>query len=206
MRLLLARHARTASNVAALLDTAPPGPELDVVGMAQAATLAERLAGQRIEAVYSSDLVRAVQTGVPTVRAFGVPHHELIQLREIGAGEDEMSPHLQRYVMALRSWGEGDHGVRIVGGEDGAEFLDRFSDGIGRVAAGGHDVALVVSHGAAIRTWAGFAMPEVHRILGAGGLPNTTVIVADGDPDNGWTLRGIDFPAADPQDGWANLR
>lgn len=206
MRLLLARHARTASNVAALLDTAPPGPELDVVGMAQAATLAQRLAGQRIEAVYSSDLVRAVQTGVPAVRAFGVPHHELIQLREIGAGQDEMSPDLQRYVMALRSWGEGDHGVRIVGGEDGVEFLDRFSQGIRRVAEGGHDVALVVSHGAAIRTWAGFVMPEVHRILGAGGLPNTTVIVADGDPEAGWVLRGIDFPAPDPEDGWANLR
>ncbi len=206
MRLLLARHARTASNVAALLDTAPPGPELDVVGMAQAATLAERLVGQRIEAVYSSDLVRAVQTGVPAVRAFGVPHHELIQLREIGAGQDEMSPDLQRYVMALRSWGEGDHGVRIVGGEDGVEFLERFSQGIRRVAEGGHDVALVVSHGAAIRTWAGFVMPEVHRILGAGGLPNTTVIVADGDPEAGWVLRGIDFPAPDPEDGWANLR
>ncbi len=40
MRLLLARHARTASNVAALLDTAPPGPELDAYGHAQALRLA----------------------------------------------------------------------------------------------------------------------------------------------------------------------
>ncbi|MFT3969384.1 MAG: histidine phosphatase family protein [Micropruina sp.] len=206
MRLLLARHGRTASNVAALLDTAPPGPELDPVGRAQAVALAARVAGQRIGGVYSSDLLRAVQTAAPAVRSFGVGTRELVQLREIGAGEDEMSADLLRYVAALRSWGEGDHGVRIAGGEDGTEFLERFSDGIRRVAEDGHDVALVVSHGAAIRTWAGFVMPQVHRTLGAGGMPNTTVIVADGDPDSGWSLRGIDLPASDLQDGWANLR
>ena len=205
MRLLLARHARTASNVAALLDTAPPGPELDLVGRAQATALAERLAGQRIGGVYSSDLVRAVQTGVPAVRAFGVAAAELSQLREIGAGEDEMSADLQRYLTALRSWGEGDHRVRIPGGEDGAEFLERFGDGIRAVAEAGHEAALVISHGAAIRTWAGFAMPQVHVALGARGMPNTTVIVADGDPDSGWTLRGIDLPAPDPDDGFAAL-
>lgn len=206
MRLLLARHGRTASNVAAVLDTAPPGPELDLVGRAQAVALAERVAGQRIGGVYTSDLLRAVQTAAPAVRAFGVGTRELVQLREIGAGEDEMSAELVRYVTALRSWGEGDHGVRIVGGEDGTEFLERFSDGIRRVAEDGHDVALVVSHGAAIRTWAGFVMPQVHQALGAGGMPNTTVIVADGDPDSGWSLRGIDLPVPDPGDGWAKLR
>ena len=205
MRLLLARHGRTASNVAALLDTAPPGPELGPIGRAQAVALAERISGQRIGGVYTSDLVRAVQTGVPAVRAFGVPHRELPQLREVGAGEDEMSPDLQRYVMALRSWGEGDHGVRIPGGEDGAEFLERFGAGIRRIAEAGHEAALVISHGAAIRAWAGFVMPSVHVILGPRGLPNTTVIVADGDPDSGWTLRGIDFPAPDPEDGFAAL-
>lgn len=191
--------------MAALLDTAPPGPELDAVGLAQAAALADRLSGQRIGAVYSSDLVRAVQTGLPAVRTFGVPHHELAQLREIGAGDDEMSPDLQRYVLALRSWGEGHHGIRIPGGEDGAEFLERFDAGIRRVAEAGHRAVLVVSHGAAIRTWAGFVMPQVHAELGRRGLPNTTVIVADGDPDAGWSLRGIDFPAPDPEDGFAVL-
>lgn len=206
MRLLLTRHGRTASNVAALLDTAPPGPELDPIGRVQAAALAERVAGQRVGAVYTSDLLRAVQTGLPAVRTFGVPHRELPQLREVGAGEDEMSPDLQRYLTALRSWGEGDHGVRIPGGEDGAEFLERFGAGIRRIAEGGHETALVVSHGGAIRTWAGFVMPEVHVALGARGLPNTTVIVVDGDPDSGWTLRGIDLPTPDPDDGFAVLR
>ncbi|MFT4216137.1 MAG: histidine phosphatase family protein [Micropruina sp.] len=206
MRLLLARHGRTASNVAALLDTAPPGPELDAIGHAQAAALARRVAGQRLGAVYTSDLIRAVQTAAPTVRSFGVPHRELPELREIGAGDDEMSAELQRYVRALRLWGEGDHGVRIPGGEDGAEFLERFGAGIRNIAEDGHDTVLVVSHGAAIRTWAGFVMPVVHLAFGSGGLPNTTVIVADGDPDSGWTLRGIDLPAPDPDDGFAVMR
>ncbi|MFT4295120.1 MAG: histidine phosphatase family protein [Micropruina sp.] len=205
MRLLLARHGRTASNVAALLDTAPPGPDLDDLGRAQAEVLATRLAGHRVDAVYSSDLVRAVQTAAPAVRSFGVAHREIPGLREISAGDDEMSPDVLRYLTALRAWGEGDHSVRIPGGEDGVEFLARYGAAIRQIAEAGHETVLVVSHGAAIRTWAGFVMPVVHRHLGHGGMPNTTVIVADGDPDAGWTLRGIDFPASDPQDGFAAL-
>lgn len=203
MRLLLARHGRTASNVAVLLDTAPPGPELDDVGHAQAATLAQRVAGQRIGGVYTSDMVRAVQTGAPTVRGFGVPHIELPQLREVIAGEDEMLPDLRRYQGMLRSWAEGDRSVSIPGGESGEEFFARFEAGIRSIAEAGHEAALVVSHGAAIRSWAGFVMPAVHAVFGGRGMPNTTVIVADGDPDSGWTLRGIDLPAVDPLDGFA---
>ena len=57
MRLYLVRHGRTPSNVARLLDTAVPGADLDAVGLAQADTLVERLAGHRVDAVYASDLV-----------------------------------------------------------------------------------------------------------------------------------------------------
>lgn len=205
MRLLLARHARTASNVAALLDTAPPGPELDEYGRAQALRLAERLAGQRLGGVYSSDLVRAVQTASPVAEAQGLTPMELPGLREIGGGHDEMSADLQRYLTVLRSWGQGDRAARIPGGESGDEFVARFSGAVRLIADAGHRTALIVSHGAAIRAWAGHVMPQVHAELGAKGLPNTTVIVADGDPDAGWALLGIDYPEHDPDDGFHRL-
>ncbi len=59
MRLLLVRHGETPSNVHHLLDTAVPGPALTELGEAQAAALPEALAGEVIEAVYASPLLRA---------------------------------------------------------------------------------------------------------------------------------------------------
>ena len=205
MRLLLARHARTASNVAALLDTAPPGPALDDYGVAQAIRLADRLAGERLGGVYSSDLLRAVETADAVAGRFGVLTQRLSGLREIGAGDDEMSADLQRYVAVLRTWGAGDAAARIAGGESGTEFLARFDAAVRLLASDGHQTALVVSHGAAIRAWAGHVMPQVHQRLGARGMPNTTVISAIGDPDHGWVLGGIDYPVADPDDGFGLL-
>lgn len=196
MRLLLARHARTASNAAALLDTAAPGPDLDDVGLLEAAALVERLAGHPIEAVYVSELVRTAQTAAPFVRTVGIPHQVLRGLAEISGGEDEATAELGRYIAALRSWGEGNPAVRIPGGESGQEFFDRFDGAIRSIVAAGHRTALVISHAAAIRAWAGAVMPQVHVLLGMRTLPNTAVIVADGDPDDGWTLVGIEFPDA----------
>ena len=196
MRLLLARHARTASNAAALLDTAAPGPDLDEVGIVEAAALAERLAGHPIEAIYVSELVRTSQTAEPFVRTLGMRQQVLAGLAEVSAGDDEMSAELSRFIEALRSWGEGDPTVRIPGGESGEEFLERFGGAISSIADAGHDTVLVISHGAAIRAWAGHVMPQVHTLLGSTGLPNTAVIVAEGDPDAGWHLVGIEFPDA----------
>lgn len=162
MLLLLTRHGRTASNVAALLDTAPPGPDLDEVGRRQAETLVGRLARYPIQAVYSSDLVRAVQTAQPLATAHRLPVTQLPGLREISGGDDELSPDLRRYIEALRAWGSGEPSVRIPGGENGIEFLARYEAAVRRVADDGHETAVLVSHGAAIRTWTTAVMPPVH--------------------------------------------
>ena len=204
--LLLTRHGRTASNVAALLDTAPPGPDLDEVGRHQSEALVDRLGGYPIEAVYSSDLVRAVQTAQPLAAARELPLTQLPELREISGGDDELSPDLRRYIGALRAWGSGDPSVRIPGGETGTEFLARYEAAIRRVAEEGHSTALLVSHGAAIRTWTTAVMPQVHAEFEAvRGIPNTTVIVAEGEPGGAWELRRIDFPEPDPEDGFTAL-
>lgn len=202
MRLLLARHARTASNVSGLLDTAPPGPDLDAYGVAQAARLAERLVVEQVSAVFSSDLLRAVQTAETVAASFGLGVQQLSGLREIGAGDDEMSADLRRYVAVLRSWGTGDPGARISGGESGLEFAARFDAAVRRAVADGHPTVLLVSHGAAIRAWAGYVMPQLRADLLSRGLPNTAVIAADGDPDAGWVPAGIDYPDTDPDDGF----
>ena len=201
MRLYLVRHGRTPSNVARLLDTAVPGADLDAVGLAQADTLVERLAGHRVDAVYASDLVRTQQTVAPLAADRGLDVTVLGGLREIQAGEDEMSPLWERYVGSLRSWGEGDRSAKVPGGEDAVEFFDRYDAAVGEIAAAGHDAALLVSHGAALRMWIAARVGGIDLAAVVGRrLGNTTVVTLEGSPEAGWTF--VDWDEVDEPDEW----
>lgn len=188
MRLYLVRHGRTASNVAGLLDTAFPGATLDEVGLAQASALVDRLADAALDAVYASDIHRAVQTATPLADARGLPLTPLAGLREIPAGDQEMLPVWDAYIDVLRAWALGRPHVRRPGGESAHEFFGRYDTAIGAIADAGHDAALLVSHGAALRTWlsgrvAGLNPPEVARRR----LGNTAIVTIEGDPE-AWRL------------------
>lgn len=60
---LLVRHGRTAANVQGVLAGWTPGVSLDDVGRDQAAALAGRLSGVRLDALVTSPLERARETG-----------------------------------------------------------------------------------------------------------------------------------------------
>lgn len=188
MRLILVRHGRTDSNVSLLLDTGAPGADLDESGLEQAASLVERLSEHPIEAVYASNLVRTQQTARPLAQARGLEVKVLPGLREIPAGEDEMGSDATRYIAALFAWGEGDLHAKVPGGENALEFFARYDDAIDVVAASGAEVAMVVSHGAALRVWATARVAGFAEALGPAHLDNTGVIVVDGSPAEGWTL------------------
>jgi probable phosphoglycerate mutase len=192
MRLILVRHGQTSSNVGFLLDTAAPGADLDDLGREQAEALVEKLAGYAVEAIYTSDLVRTQQTATPIASARELELRVLPGLREISAGEDELSKDATRYVGTLLKWHAGELMARVPGGEDAAEFFDRFDAAIAEVAEAGHGVAMVVSHGAALRTWASARVPGFTEALGEGNLANTGVIVVDGSPADGWELHQLD--------------
>jgi 2,3-bisphosphoglycerate-dependent phosphoglycerate mutase len=61
MRILLVRHGETEENVAGIIQGHLPG-RLSARGRAQVEALGRRLASERIDAVYSSDLARARET------------------------------------------------------------------------------------------------------------------------------------------------
>ncbi len=73
MRLYLARHAQTLSNVGHALDTAYPGAPLTDRGQEQAARLAARLADEPLAVVAASPLLRAQQTAAALARGRGAP-------------------------------------------------------------------------------------------------------------------------------------
>lgn len=193
MRLILVRHGESPSNVRHLLDTAVPGPELTDVGHAQAAALPPALAGERVDAIFASSLLRAQQTAVPLARTLGLQIRIRAGIREISAGELEMRGDLEsvtRYLTTVFAWPAGDLEQRMPGGENGFEVLERFDAVVAEVAAAGYRTALMVSHGAAIRVWTAARADNIEVSFAATHtLSNTGIVVLEGAPGAGWQLR-----------------
>jgi broad specificity phosphatase PhoE len=190
MRLLLLRHGQTVANTTAALDTAAPGHDLTELGVRQAYAACRALEPVGIGRVAVSTAVRTDQTARPLAEALALVPVEHDGLREIAAGDFEMrndQEALEGFLGTVGAWLEGDLRRRMPGGETGEEFLARYDAAIARVCADGADVTLVVSHGAAIRTWvthrAGGDHAPIHE-----GLHNTGCITLDGSPDTGWTV------------------
>ncbi len=203
MRLLLVRHGRTAANVARQLDTAVPGHELDEVGHEQARALVDRLTHLSIEAIYVSDLTRTQQTAAPLAHALGLTPQIRGGLREIQAGQHEMSDDWSGYVATLLAWRE-DLEHRMPGGETGAEVLGRFDEVVAEAYAAAYRTVVMVTHGAVMGTWTvarstNISIDFLHRVS----RDNTVVIELDGAPEQGWrVLRwGDDVPDAADGDG-----
>ncbi|MCU1438262.1 MAG: histidine phosphatase family protein [Naasia sp.] len=199
MRLLLIRHGQILSNVRGVLDTAVPGPELTAIGEEQARAVPGALAAggfgaEEIGAIWVSSALRAQQTAVPLAQALGLEPVERHGIREVSAGDLEMSgtrEDISTYIGAIVSWASGDLACRIPGGEDGAEFFARYDAVVDEVVAEaesrGLAAAAIVSHGAAIRCWA--ATRSDNLSLGPTSqlwLENTGVVVLERTAD-GWT-------------------
>ncbi|MGW0874951.1 histidine phosphatase family protein [Streptomyces sp. NPDC002740] len=191
MRLLLVRHGQTPSNVDYLLDTAVPGPGLTELGAQQAAALPQALAGEDIETLYVSTLVRTGLTAAPLAAARGLDVLVRDGIREISAGDLEMVPgnseHGELYMRTVFAWAAGDVGLRMPGGESGTEFLARYDAVVAEAAASGAGTVAMVSHGAAIRAWAAARAVNVDvPYAAAHRLANTGTVVLDGSPADGW--------------------
>lgn len=187
MRLFLVRHGQTHANVARQLDTAVPGLDLTDEGRAQARALADRLGGEDLGAIYTSDLVRTQQTAGPLAELLGLEMVVLPGLREIQAGDYEMSTDWQPYVDAVIRWRD-DPTHAIPGGESGAGFFARYDDAIARIAADGHASAVAVSHGAAMRVWCSASLGLPPEFFDGRRLDNAHVVTMEGDPGSGWRL------------------
>jgi alpha-ribazole phosphatase len=88
LRLLLVRHAETEWNRLARLQ-GQTDTRLSATGERQAGTLAVRLAGEEIDAVYASDLQRAWRTAEIAVAERGLPVHRDTAWREMSFGRWE---------------------------------------------------------------------------------------------------------------------
>lgn len=126
-RILLIRHAETDWNREARLQGHTDIP-LNPHGLEQASRLGAALAGERLDAVYSSDLRRALQTAQAVADATGAPLVPEPGLRERGFGVFEGLSQAElesRWPAELRRWRAREPGFAAPGGETLADFYAR---------------------------------------------------------------------------------
>lgn len=149
-RVLLIRHGETAWNAEHRIQGRLDVP-LSTTGVWQAGRLAERLAGEPIDAIVTSDLARAWMTAAPLAEAQGLAPRSDARLRERAFGIfegktlDDIAAELPDELVA---WRARDVGWRIPGGESAAEFIERVLVALRDLTAdlAGRTVA-VVTHG-----------------------------------------------------------
>ena len=194
MRLLLIRHGQTPANVDGVLSTDAPGPVLTELGTRQAAEIPRALAGDPIDGIYVSKLVRTQLTAAPLALERDLEAHVMPGIHEIEAGELEDrsgAEAVKVYLTTAFAWGTGELDPRMPGASNGHEFYERFDSDIATIYkdTGEGGTAVVVSHGAAIRVWvAGRATNVPPSFAGEHDIENTGVVELDGSPEAGWTL------------------
>ncbi len=88
MTVTFVRHGESASNASHTIDNSIPGAHLTPLGQAQSAAVAAALAanGADYDAIYTSNMVRTIETAAPFATATGLTPTALPGFREINAG------------------------------------------------------------------------------------------------------------------------
>jgi len=149
MILYCVRHGETTFNSGGRIQ-GQLNTELSPVGRQQCAAVAEALAQQPIEAVFSSPLARALETARAVAAGLGLEVQTDPQLMEINAGVfqglvwDEIS---QKYPAEAARWKSQDPEFRIPGGESRHDLMRRAQEAFGMIRETGHRQVAVVAHG-----------------------------------------------------------
>ena len=166
-RIFLTRHGQTVTNKEGRF-CGHSETQLTTLGEQQARALGARLAGEKLDACYTSDFSRAMHTAALVAGERRLAAHVDPDLRELHYGEWEMereSDIRRRFPDQHKLMREEDPAWRPPGGETIAEVRARTAESFERiVAAQGGKRVLVVSHGTAINCMlsALLGMPESH--------------------------------------------
>ena len=152
MDILLIRHGE--SHRSSLENYNPeklcPDPLLTDNGRKQAEQLARKLAGKGIDAIYSSDLLRAVETA--NIIGSYVKCDVFIDsaFREINMGEIHLSS-WDSFPDYYAQWKLHKDDMRYPGGECGQDVWERCSRSLNKIIGSNASRAAIVTHGGTIR-------------------------------------------------------
>jgi probable phosphoglycerate mutase len=149
-QLLLIRHGETAWNAEHRIQGQLDIP-LSPLGVLQSARLAECLANEPIDAVYSSGQSRAWLTAAPLAARLGLELIAEPRLRERSFGIFEgltLDEIAARYPPEFKKWRERDPAWRPEGGESGQQLIDRVLSAVSDIGIKHPSQTVVlVSHG-----------------------------------------------------------
>ena len=184
MKLYLIRHGRQCSKLCNV------DVDLSEEGYRQASLLGERLFREKIQAVYSSSLLRAVETAQAANLYWNVEHFIRPELGEISFGDMEgMSD--EEIAVVYKDFkdqqGRMEEGLPYPGGECACDVVRRAEPVFMEMVRSGYDRIAVVTHGGVIRSmtahYLGIPMAR-WRILGTS-LENCSITQLDWDEENG---------------------
>ncbi len=177
--LLLARHGETDDNREPIRVQGFRDTPLNDTGRRQAADLGNRLAGEGIRSLWSSDLIRARETAEIVGDGIGLMPRFDPRLREANRGEwegrlfiDIAREDPERYAAWLRA---GDS-FRFPGGESLRDQLERVTASLEDIRRTGELPALVVCHGGSIRVILCSRDPRGLDAFHEFAVPNTAVV------------------------------
>ena len=149
-QLLLIRHGETTWNAEHRIQGQLDIP-LSPLGVLQSARLAEYLANEPIDAVYSSGQSRAWLTAAPLAARLGLEVIAEPRLRERSFGIFEgltLDEIAERYPPEFKKWRERDPAWRPDGGESGQQLIDRVLSAVSDIGTKHpNQTVVLVSHG-----------------------------------------------------------
>jgi len=161
---LLVRHGESAAVVPGSPESLDP--PLSDRGREQVAALAARLAGKRLDGIWSSDLARARDTALALAAPRMLPVVERAALREVHLGDWEAGEFRRRAAVRdpeFLAWAATGRWESIPGAEPDEAFRDRITTAVDEAAAAhAHGCVAVVCHGGAINAWLA-RFPGSHR-------------------------------------------
>jgi probable phosphoglycerate mutase len=188
MKLLFIRHGESTANVLREFANSNNNHPLTERGVAQAQALATRLAGLEVEKVYTSPVLRAVQTATIVAESLPAPLEITEALREWNVGiyegtTDPVGWELHRQVMADWMF-HGKPESKMPGGENFLEIKARFVPFIDKLVQEGGDQTLVlVGHGGLYSTMLPLVLANIdYAFVLAQDWPYTLTITVETGP------------------------
>ena len=156
-KIFLVRHGQSLGNLNRVY-LGHTNYDLSDLGREQAEITAEYLKNEPIEAVYSSDLLRAHNTAIPHARIRGLEVIDSVNLREIFLGEWENQPIDElvekQYDAFVIGWKQNFGTFTVPGGEKVLDAGKRFYSEVEKIAKENEGrVILIAAHAAVIRVF-----------------------------------------------------
>lgn len=179
-KLLIARHGETEYNSRGLLQGRGIDAPLNEKGRRQAELLAGFLNSYHADIIFTSSMIRSIETAKPFLKNNHITHYSDSSLDEMNFGklEGKKINEIKKQLDEIHNrWASGEIDYKINGGESPGEVLQRASGYLLPVIKKNINKTLVlILHGRLIRillsSWLGMGLSRMHEIEHENGAVN----------------------------------